>query len=138
MFLLITRSLTDGIQKKLQSLLNAGIDAYVIVDKDDRQSTKRIITYPNELLNDEGYLYSNVTHPRLKEVYRITGWDKALYHAFKSNEKHVWICEDDIFWNRPAVIKMILDKTESMNDDLICTELAPSVKETPKWHHWPK
>ncbi len=138
MFLIISRTATDDIKKNIQSLVNAGIDAYAIIDKDLDKSTKRLIKYDNEQLEKEGYLFSNVTHPTQKEVYRITGWDKALYHAYKSNENYVWICEDDVYWNRPAVIKMLLEKSSSLNDDLICTELAPSVKQSPRWYHWPK
>jgi hypothetical protein len=138
MFLIISRILNDDIKQRLQSLLNAGIDAYLIIDKELDKSTKRVIRYDNELMEKEGYLCANVQAPSQKEVYRITGWDKALYHAFKSNKKYVWFCEDDIYWNRPAVVKAIVDKTESMKDDLICTELAPSINETPKWFHWSK
>lgn len=138
MFIIISRILTDDIKKNVQSLVNADIDAYAIIDKELEKSTKRFIKYDNDNIEKEGYMFTNVTHPTLKDVYKVTGWDKALYHAYKSGEKYVWICEDDVYWNRPAVIKMILEKTSNMNDDLIATELAPSFKDTPKWYHWLK
>lgn len=138
MFLLITRVVTDDIKRKLHSLLNAGIDAYVIVDKDVERKSKRFITYDNKELEEAGFMRLNVSRRAHIDVYKVTGWDKAVYHAYKSGEKHVWICEDDVYWNRPAVIKMILDATENKKDDLICFKLAHSYQDNPSWYHWPK
>ena len=138
MFFLISRTVTEDIKKKLHSLLNAGIDAYVIVDKDLERASKRFIGYDNQELDDAGYNKTNVTHRSREEIYRVTGWDKVLYHAYLSKEKYVWICEDDVFWNRPGAIKMILDAAQNVKSDLICTPLAESYQSKPNWYHWPK
>lgn len=138
MFLLISKEINEHIKKSLQSLLNAGIDAYVIIDKGLEKSTKRFITYDRAELENAGFTNSHLTFYKImKEVdLKVTGWDKALYHAYKTKEKYVWICEDDVFWNRPAVIKMILDATEKIDDDLIAHPLNESYETNPKWHHW--
>jgi len=138
MFLLITRVVSDDIKKKLQQLLNAGIDAYVIVDKNLERQSKRFITHDNNELEESGFMRLNVSRKAHVDVFKVSGWDKAIYHAYKSGEKYVWICEDDIYWNRPAVIKMILEATENKKDDLIAFPLAPSYNEHPEWYHWPK
>jgi len=138
MFLLISRAVTEDIKTKLQQLLNAGIDAYVIVDKDLERQSKRFITYDDDEVEKSGFMRLNVSHKFKEDIYRITGWDKAVYHAYKSGEKYVWFCEDDIFWNRPAVIKMILNEAENKKDDLLCFELAKNYETIPGWYHWPK
>lgn len=138
MFLLITKELTDHIKKKLQSLLNAGIDAYIIVDKGLEKPTKRFITYDKSEMETSGFTNTHLTFPKIMKMLdlKVTGWDKALYHVYKTKTKYAWICEDDVFWNRPAVIKMILDATEKSNDDLIAHPLIEMYESNPKWHHW--
>lgn len=138
MFLLISREATDHIKKKLQSLLNAGIDAYVIVDKGLEKSTKRLITYDRSEMEDAKFTNTHFTFYKIMKTIdlKVTGWDKALYHIYKTKTKYAWICEDDVFWNRPAAIKMILDATEKNNDDLIAHPLFESYESNPKWDHW--
>lgn len=139
MFLLVTRTVTDDIKKTLQSLLNADIDAYVIVDKDNEPSSKRYIRYNSSEIDDFGFTRLNVTHRTNELIYRVTGWDKALYHAYMSKEDYVWICEDDMYWNRPSVVKMILDAAKKNKSNLIATTpLSPTYEENPRWYHWPK
>ena len=138
MFLLISREVTDVIKKKLQSLLNAGIDAYVIIDKGLEKSTKRFISYDKQELEEAGFTNSHITFKKVMNTtdLKVTGWDKVLYHIYKTKPKHAWICEDDVFWNRPSTIKMILDATENVNDDLIAYPLAESYEARPNWYHW--
>ena len=49
MFLLISRTQTPEIEKKIRSLVRAGIDAYAIID-DGPTSGSRFITYPDEFM----------------------------------------------------------------------------------------
>lgn len=136
MFLLVTRTVTEIIEHKLQQLLRAGIDAYVIVDHGLEKSTKRYITYPNEELEKEGFMYLHVTSKKNMGIHKVTGWDKAVYHIYKTKVNYAWICEDDVFWNRPAVMSMILKATENKTDDLIAYPLKESYETTPNWNHW--
>lgn len=131
MFILITREVTDGIRKKLRSLLNAGIDAYIMSDEEPTTSSSRILHYPDSFMEQIGW-----THHMSQARNKITAWDKATYHAYKSGKEHVWICEDDVFWNRPSTLNMILSMES--NADLIAYPLAPSYAEMPDWYHWDK
>ena len=136
MLIIITRTINDNVKHKLNQLLSAGIDAYVIVDQGLEKSTKRFITYDNSELSEQGFKYLHVTAKKNKAIHEVTGWDKAVYHAYKTKSKYTWICEDDVFWNRPAVMKMILKETENSTDDLIACPISESYKDNPKWVHW--
>jgi hypothetical protein len=131
MFVLITRKLDENIEKKLRSLIAAKIDAYVMCDEEPTKKSKRILYIPDSEMEKLGW-----THHMSQKQNKITAWDKATYFAYKSGNKYVWICEDDVYWNKPSVIKEIIDKES--NADLIAYPLAPSYVETPKWYHWDK
>ena len=131
-FVFITRTKTPQIENRLRSLLNAGIDAYVVVDELETP-TKRFISFPDSFMEEIGW-----THHMSQKRNRITAWDKATYFAYKSGAKFAWICEDDVYWNKPAVIKAIIKKASELNTDLIAYPLAPSYAEEPKWYHWDK
>jgi hypothetical protein len=132
MFLLISRTQTPEIEKKIRSLVHAGIDAYAIID-DGPISGKRFITYSDEFMKQH-YWTNHMSPKRLP----ITGWDKATFHAYLvgHNEKHVWICEDDVYWD---TTKVLLHYTDLKSDaDLIAYPLAPSYNDVPNWYHWSK
>ncbi len=131
MFLLITRKVTEDIERKLRSLLASKIDAYVVSDEEPIIESKRIVHYPDSFMQEIGW-----THHMSQAKNKITAWDKATYHAYKSGAKYVWICEDDVFWNKPSVLKKIL--AHESNADLIAYPLAPSYAEMPDWYHWEK
>ena len=131
MFLLITRKVTEDIERKLRSLLAAKIDAYIVSDEAPLIESKRVIYYPDSFMQENGW-----THHMSQAKNKITAWDKATYHAYKSGNKHVWICEDDVFWNKPSVLKKILD--HESDADLIAYPLAHSYADMPDWFHWEK
>jgi hypothetical protein len=130
LFLLITRTQNEDVEKKIRSLVRAGIDAYAIVD-DAPVSGKRFITYPDELMKESGW----TNHMSYKSL-PITGWDKATYHAYHSGSDYVWFCEDDVYWNTPRVIQHFYNHQSKA--DLIAYPLAPSYTEHPHWYHWSK
>jgi hypothetical protein len=130
LFLIITRTQTPLIEKRIRSLVNAGIDAYAVVDNEP-VSGKRFLTIPDHEMDTLGW-----TNHMSRNKHRITAWDKATYIAFKSGKKYVWFCEDDVFWNKVSIIKHIIN-TQS-NADLIAYPLAKTYSEDPDWLHWGK
>lgn len=128
----ISRQFTPFIEAKLRSALRAGIDAYVMCDEQPSKTSKRILHYSDDEMDSIGW-----THHMSQERNRITAWDKATYHAYTMKVPHVWICEDDVYWNRPSVLKSIVD-TE-VTDDLIASErIAETYWDQPSWYHWNK
>jgi hypothetical protein len=130
LFLLITRTQTPEIEKKIRSLVHAGIDAYAVVD-DEPVSGKRFLTMTNESMKQLGW-----THHMSRKIHTITAWDKATYLAYKSGREHVWISEDDVYWNTVSIPKYF--KNMNSKADLIAFPLAPSYDEVPDWYHWDK
>jgi hypothetical protein len=126
-FIFISRTKTPYIESRVRSM---GSNAYAVIDELDRPS-KRFITYSDEFMESIGW-----THHMSQARNRITAWDKATYFAYKSGADYVWICEDDMFWNKPSLIKTIIN-TDS-NADLICERLAESYNDNPNWWHWDK
>jgi hypothetical protein len=133
MFIFITRKKTPYIEQRLQQLLRAGIDAYVVVDELDSTQSKRYITYSDYFMEEKGW-----THHMSRLIHKVTAWDKATYFAYQSGEPYVWFCEDDVFWNKPSVIRSIVDNYESSNVDLVAHPLAHTFDEYPSWYHWNK
>jgi hypothetical protein len=133
MFIFITRKKTAHIESRVQQLLRSNIDAYAVVDEMDTTQSKRYITYSDYFMNEKGW-----THHMSKVVNKITAWDKATYFAYESGEPYVWFCEDDVFWNRPQVIKTIIEETSHLKSDLIAYPLANTYEDYPKWFHWSK
>ena len=131
MLILITRQVTPSVEAKLRSLVRSGIDAYVMSDEEPTIHSKRILHYPDSLMEEIGW-----THHMSQVRNKITAWDKATYHAHKSGNDYVWIMEDDVFWNKPIIMKEIVNT--SSRSDLIAYPLAESYRENPNWHHWDK
>lgn len=129
LFILITRAYSEQIEKKLKSLVNAGIDAVVMCDHKPEKKSKRILHYDDSEM--KGW-----THHMSQNINQITAWDNATYYAFLSKRDHVWICEDDVFWNKPSIIKHITEKKS--NADLIAYPLLSNYEQNPNWWHWPK
>jgi hypothetical protein len=130
LFLLLSRTQTPEIEKKIRSLVKAGIDAYAIIDNEP-VSGKRFITYSDEFMKERGWT-NHMSYSKLP----ITAWDKATYHAFKSGKEYTWLCEDDVYWNTPKVVQHFYNHASKA--DLIAYPLAPSYDEHPKWFHWSK
>jgi len=131
MFILITREYNEHIEKKLKSLVAAGVDAYVMCDTKPSKTSKRILHISDEEMAQRGW-----THHMSQRSNIITAWDKSTFVAYQSGQPFVWICEDDVYWNKPSVLKKVIN-TES-SADLIAYPLAPSYAEDPKWYHWDK
>jgi hypothetical protein len=129
-FLLISRTQTTAIEKKIRSLVLAGIDAYAIID-DGPISGKRFITYSDDVMKTAGW-----TNHMSYKTLPISGWDKATYHAYHSGADYVWFCEDDIYWNTAKIIKGLYE--DNRKADLIAYPLARSYNEHPSWDHWKK
>jgi hypothetical protein len=131
LFILITRQLNDSVESKLRSLIAGKIDAYVMCDEEPTKKSKRILYIPDSDMEKLGW-----THHMSQKVNKVTAWDKATYFAYTSKKKYVWLCEDDVYWNKPSVIRHIVNFDSDA--DLIANPLAPSFTETPKWYHWDK
>jgi hypothetical protein len=130
--ILITRRITPGIQSKLRSLVRVGIDAYIMSDEKPEIHSKRILHIPDEEMKELGW-----THHMSNAKNMITAWDKATYYAYTTKKPHVWLCEDDVFWNRPSVMKLLTDV--NIKSDLIASApIAESYWEQPSWFHWEK
>ena len=128
-FIFLSRTKTPYIESRVRSM---GSNAYAVIDELDRPS-KRFISYPDEFMESIGW-----THHMSQAKNRVTAWDKATYFAYKSNAEYVWICEDDMFWNNPGVIKAIMESARQSNADLICQPIAKTYDEKPDWWHWEK
>jgi len=129
--LLITRTLTKNIQERLESLLQVGIDAYIISDEFPTNTSERVIHYSDTEMQKLGW-----THHMSQPQNKITAWDKATYYAYKLNRPYVWICEDDVYWNNTNKFRELLEISNS--SDLIAYPLVESYEIEPKWHHWDK
>lgn len=130
-FIFISRTKTPYIESRVRSMISMGIDTYAVID-DLETPTKRFISFPDSYMKEIGW-----THHMSYASLQITAWDKATYFAYKSNAKYVWFCEDDMVWNKPVVIKTILQQASKKRDDLIAFPLA-TYKENPNWYHWDK
>jgi len=133
MFIFITRKKSQYIDYRLQQLLRAGIDAYVVVDEMDSTQSKRYITYSDFFMEEKGW-----THHMSRPIHKVTAWDKATYCAYESGAPFVWFCEDDVFWNKPSVVKNIIENYEPSKADLITYPLADTFEVNPSWYHWSK
>ena len=129
--LLITRSLTKNIQNKLESLLQVGIDAYIICDDFPSHTSDRIIHFSDKEMEKIGW-----THHMSQVHNQITAWDKGTYFAYKLNRPFVWICEDDVYWNNSNSMKQLLEINS--NDDLIAYPLLEKYEDDQTWYHWEK
>jgi hypothetical protein len=131
MFILITRQLDENILKKLKSLVTAGIDAYVMCDTEPPKTSKRILHITDDEMAKSGW-----SHHMSYKGHQITAWDKSTFFAYQSGQPNVWICEDDVYWSKPSVLKQLINADSSA--DLIAHPLAPTFAEHPKWFHWDK
>ena len=131
LFLLITRKATPYLQSKIRKLVRAGIDAYIMSDEKPEIESSRILHIPDSRMEEIGW-----THHMSQLKNKITAWDKATYYAYMSKEPHVWICEDDVYWNTTSVIRSIVH--HESNADLIAYPLAPTYAAMQDWYHWEK
>ena len=130
-FVFITRSKTPYIESRVRSMVSMGVDTYAMIDELGKP-TKRLLTFPDNQLKEIGW-----THHMSYASLQITAWDKATYFGYLSKADYVWFCEDDMVWNKPATIRMIMNEASKKKDDLIAFPLA-SYKDQPKWYHWDK
>jgi hypothetical protein len=128
-FVFISRTKTPYIESRVRTM---GSNAYAVIDELDRPS-KRFISYSDEFMESIGW-----THHMSQAKNRITAWDKATYFAYKSGADYVWICEDDMFWNKPGVIKTIMNEAKDSNADLIAEPIAKTYADKSDWWHWSK
>jgi hypothetical protein len=131
LFLLLTRTQTPRVDRACAQLVRMGVDARIIVDEPPTRSSKRVLYLTDEQMDAEGW-----THHMSQARNRITAWDKATFIAYHSGEDHVWICEDDVYWNRPAAMRALLGHRSEA--DLVAHPLAESYAEDPSWYHWDK
>jgi glycosyltransferase involved in cell wall biosynthesis len=131
-FVFITRTKTPYIESRVRSMVSMGVDAYAMVDELEKP-TKRLLTFPDEQMKQLGW-----THHMSYATHQITAWDKASYFGYLSKADYVWFCEDDMYWNKPSVIRSIMEEASKKKDDLIAFPLAPSYEEKPTWFHWNK
>jgi hypothetical protein len=127
--IIITRKYSEYNKNKLDSLLNIGVQAYLMCDQEPVETNDRILYYSNDHMEKIGW-------NNHMSYIDISSWDKATYHAYKNKFPYVWIIEDDVYWNNSELLKEIL--LLKRNDDLITTSLAKSYNNYPKWHHWSK
>lgn len=128
-FIFLSRTKTPYIESRVRTM---GSNAYAVIDELDRPS-KRFVTYPDDFMESIGW-----TQHMSQAKNRVTAWDKATYFGYKSNADYVWICEDDMFWNKHGVIKAIMDQAKGSDADLICEPIAETYESKPTWWHWPK
>lgn len=128
-FIFLSRTKTPYIESRVRKM---GPNAYAVIDELESPS-KRFISYSDEFMESIGW-----THHMSQAKNRITAWDKATYFAYTSGAEYVWFCEDDVFWNKPGVIKSILNVAKDSSADLIAHRLAESYSDKPDWWHWSK
>jgi hypothetical protein len=131
LFIFITRSLNEDILKKLRSLVRAGVDAYIMCDENPEIRSKRVLHIPDSHMEEIGW-----THHMSQKENRITAWDKATYYGYSTQRNFVWICEDDVYWNTPSIIKQFVDT--SSKADLITYPIHETYQDNPNWYHWNK
>lgn len=129
----MTRDYSDHQWKKIEQMVRAGVDAYLVCDKAEGggERKKRVLRVDSEELRKAGW----TNHMSYAEK-PITAWDKATYLAYKSGCDYAWFIEDDVYWNKVEVLRRVLGY--SGDEDLITYPIAERVSDLKEWPHWGK
>jgi hypothetical protein len=131
--LLIARSAAPAhLRARLDALVAAGADAYIVVDDGDTRAHPRAISVPNDELTARG-----ITHLAVHELKRpMSAWERAVaYAALYVDAPHVWLMEDDVHLTDVDAFVALL-AIQAPDPDLLCCAGVRTQAEDPAWPHW--
>jgi hypothetical protein len=117
-------------------------DVYIIVDDNTFDTEKYREKYPGIhflLFKEEECKANGYWDASYLIKKEVIAWDKALYYFARVNTayKHVWLCEDDVFFHNVNIISNI-DKRYPETDLLCVNKLENTTGEINSWMHWVK
>lgn len=123
--------------EKLENMIKSDIECYLISDilpeKISDEITKKIIecNLKENIIHYTDEFMININWKKSSIKKSVTGWDKALYHAYKLKKDFNWFIEDDVYWNNDQIMKDFF--TMDNKSDLITNHCIEEFKTDYYW-----
>jgi hypothetical protein len=130
--LILARSATPALCARLDALVDAGLDAYIVVDDGDLAAHPRAVTVDTDTLLALGI----VRLTQATTAREVTAWERGIaYAALCTDWERVWLMEDDVhITSAPAFAAVLQEQPPSV--DLVGQAIAPSPAHDRVWPHW--